>query len=30
MRICAERFPRTTRLANGHEVACHLLDPQGG
>jgi oligopeptide/dipeptide ABC transporter ATP-binding protein len=26
MPVCAERFPKSTKLPNGHEVACHLLD----
>jgi oligopeptide/dipeptide ABC transporter ATP-binding protein len=30
MPVCAETFPATRTLANGHEVACHLLDGDDG
>jgi oligopeptide/dipeptide ABC transporter ATP-binding protein len=26
MPICAERYPQTTSLPQGHAAACHLLD----
>ena len=29
MPICAERYPETTSLAEGHAAACHLLDGKG-
>lgn len=30
MPVCAETFPTTRTLANGQEVACHLLDADSG